>query len=291
MPSLLRKYCLILLLLCTTTSTWGQDVQFPYPSIPDTITAPTARLSYILQNFWHDYHFADTTQVNKTIGEQGISDYINLLNYADSVTADQAVNQFVQRAWSTPWGGKMFGSLLTHYLGDPQSPLRNDKTYAIFLRHIISHSHDKAQQSRMEYMYGEISKNQEGRPAADFSFSIKNGTKGSLYGITSPWTLVCFSDPTCDKCQKIMPQVIAAKALQNDSLKVIIVYPEYDKEMWENMAFTLPERWMNVWSPKISSEQLYYLPALPSLYLLDEKKRVVLKDTTLDKLLEFLKKN
>jgi len=129
-----------------------------------------------LQNFWHDYHFADTTQVNKTIGEQGISDYINLLNYADSVTADQAVNQFVQRAWSTPWGGKIFGSLLTHYLGDPQSPLRNDKTYAIFLRHIIFHSHDKAQQSRMEYMYGEISKNQEGRPAADFSFSMKNGS-------------------------------------------------------------------------------------------------------------------
>ena len=88
-----------------------------------------------------------------------------------------------------------------------------------------------------------------------------------------------------------MPQVTAAKALQSDSLKVIVVYPEYNKEMWEDMSFSLPARWLSVWCPEISDKQLYYLPALPSFYLLDEKKRVVLKDTTLDKLLEFFKKD
>jgi len=278
-------------MLCATIRTWGQDAQFPYPAIPDSITAPATRLSYILQNFWRDYHFNDTTQVNATIGEQGLSDYINLLNYADSATAGHAIKHFVQCAWSTPWSEDLFGNLVTHYLGDPQSPLRNDNTYALFLRHIAPLCHDKAQQSRMRYMYGEVSKNQEGTRASDFIFSKKDDTKGRLYDIAARWTLICFSDPSCEKCRKIMPQVTAAKALQSDSLKVIVVYPEYNKEMWEDMSFSLPARWLSVWCPEISDKQLYYLPALPSFYLLDEKKRVVLKDTTLDKLLEFFKKD
>ena len=98
-----------------------------------------------------------------------------------------------------------------------------------------------------------------------------------------------FSDPTCSQCHRLLPEALECPVLYSDSIQVVMVYPEDDKDTWENSTHALPDKWMEVWAPLVRKQQQYYLPSLPSLYLLDRQKRVVLKNATLDQVASFFK--
>ena len=62
----------------------------------------------------------------------------------------------------------------------------------------------------------------------------------------------------------------------------MVIYPDADSEMWKNRISRMPIGWIDAYSPdgEIADKLLYYLPAMPSLYLLDADKRVILKDAS-----------
>ncbi len=52
----------------------------------------------------------------------------------------------------------------------------------------------------------------------------------------------------------------------------------------------MPDNWVNAYDEKlqISNEELYDLKAMPTLYLLDKEKKVLLKDAELKDIVLFL---
>ena len=52
----------------------------------------------------------------------------------------------------------------------------------------------------------------------------------------------------------------------------------------------MPRGWIVGWNKAgdIRNRQLYAIPATPSLYLLDLRKRVILKDASMDQLIGYL---
>ena len=63
-------------------------------------------------------------------------------------------------------------------------------------------------------------------------------------------------------------------------LKVLSVYPDEDIVAWRDYLAQMPAKWINAYDDGmvIASESLYNLNAIPSLYLLDAQKRVLVKD-------------
>ena len=102
----------------------------------------------------------------------------------------------------------------------------------------------------------------------------------ALHAIESQYTLIVFSDPECDNCKRIIPELMADPVLQNEKLRVLMVYPDENTSAWKLQNRNVPEGWIDAYSPdgEIIGSVLYYIPAMPSLYLLDSEKRVVLKD-------------
>ena len=126
-------YTILELLFCVL-SVRAQEAAFPYPEIPDELEGPEARMAYLLEHFWQDYAFADSTAMNREVGEQGMVDFLNLMLNADSVAVDHGARVWADSLAAHPSALPFFEGLMERYLGDYDSPLYSDEVYAHLLR-------------------------------------------------------------------------------------------------------------------------------------------------------------
>ena len=282
-------------MLCARSMRAQSAVSFPYPEIPVSISEPQMRLSYLLNHFWDNFLFADTSQTNRKLAEQGIADYLNLLPHVeDSASQYSAVDVFVRQAFADASRSEAFENLLEHYLGNPASPLRNDGLYALLLRRIaMTLPEGDARLERYRQHQRLLSMNAPGTTAADFIYVARTGARGRLSNISSPYTLLVFSDPDCARCRENMPQLMASKALKDGRVRVLVVYPDADTSLWRQAKPDLPSNWTDAYSPEgeVMHRPLYHLPRLPALYLLDAEKHVLVKDGSLEEVVERIGKD
>jgi len=238
-------YTILGLLFCVL-SVRAQEAAFPYPEIPDEVEEPEARMTYLLEHFWQDYAFADSTAMNREVGEQGMVDFLNFMQHADSVSARYGAEVLADSLVAHPSALLFFEGLMAHYLDDPDSPLYSDVVYAHLLRAL-------PETPQRSWLLEQLAKNQVGGLAADILVKTSDGKQVRLYDIKTEQTLLIFFDPDCRRCQRLEAQLKQEPLImQNPRLKVV------RKDVND-----------------LKGE--YYVPHTPSLYLLDKEKRVVLK--------------
>lgn len=252
--------------------------------------SPSATLAGRLAAMWEGYDFANSAQENRDAGEQLFSNFIYILQYADSATASNAVASFYGKASAHESSRNWCHATVDHYLANPDSPFRNDAVYAHFLTAFIAGCSDEALSGRARYMLDMISRNRPGTVAADFGFVDRNGRAGTLHSLDARLILLVFNDPGCDKCREVMPSLLADPLFASEGLLVLSVYPYDDAALWRECATPMPDNWLDVHDAgsEIIDGRLYHLPAMPSFYLLDGDKRVLLKDAPVWHLREVL---
>ena len=69
------------------------------------------------------------------------------------------------------------------------------------------------------------------------------------------------------------------------------MYTEANSKLWLDYQSHIPSKWLNVTDhQEIMHEEKYDLRALPSLYLLDQDKKILLKDASMGALKDYLEK-
>lgn len=67
------------------------------------------------------------------------------------------------------------------------------------------------------------------------------------------------------------------------ALRVLAVCAEEDRALWERTKSDLPADWTVAYDVSgILQKELYVLPAMPTIYVLDSDNTVVLKDPRMD---------
>lgn len=256
----MRRWTILLLFFVCSVKGWTQEAVFPYPELPASLTDDRARLGYMLEHFWERYDFSDTLHANQQVGEQGLVDFVTLMTHADSATCAKAANAFADSISSSEQRLGRFEDLLRYYLENPQSPLRNDTVYSHLLRALPA-------TPQRQFLIRQLSLNQPGMIPADCSFVDAEGNRQRLYALQGQYILLVFFDPQCEHCQEQMPQIKREPLLQKTSgLKVVYIDTNLNPDVMK----------------------VFYLPALPSLYLLDAHKRVVVKDGSLQQIVSQL---
>ena len=241
-------------LLFCVLSVRAQEAAFPYPEIPDELEGPEARMAYLLEHFWQDYAFADSTAMNREVGEQGMVDFLNFMQHADSVSAMQGAKVLADSLGVHPSAVPFFEGLMARYLDDSESPLYSDVVYVQLLRAL-------PETPQRVWLLQQLAKNPVGDRAADVPVRTAEGKQTRLYKIKAEQILLIFYDPDCRRCQRLEAQLEKEPSIvQNPRLKVV------RKDVND-----------------LKGE--YYVPHTPALYLLDREKRVVLKNTNLEALL------
>ena len=114
---------------------------FPFPVIPEVLTSPEDRKSYLLIHYWDQFDFADTTLVNnRDVTEQGFVNFIALL--ADGTTPEELTRESLAN-WCAGFVGKEHArQVLTQtadsYLFNPNSPFYNEALYGMYLEALLS---------------------------------------------------------------------------------------------------------------------------------------------------------
>lgn len=273
------------------------DAKFPFPEIPTMLTQPEERKVYLMAHYWDNFNFADTVLVNnRNVAEQGVADYLAIL--ADGTLTEEQVkgslDGFCKGMEAQEHARKVFLQMMEDYLYNPNSPFHNEGLYALFLERMLkSEFVDEARKSSLKFSLDLISRNCPGKVATDFVYFLPDGSRHSLAQTRAKNNrlLLVFYDPECPSCHETMQEMVAdgmlAEAVKAGKLTVLAVYTEGNQEVWKRTLSDLPQGW-TVGSDHETVKQgaLYDLKAMPSLYLMDGTKRVLLKDAPYAKIRE-----
>ena len=283
---------------------------FPDTVPPGMMTEPRDIAEHMALNFWNGItdpsraYPSDSLLVSgvlKSDVEQKFADWTMYLDMVSLSVADKAVGKLCDRAAACErqdTSSNVFETITAlagKYLYDPNSPLRNEDHYNSFARRLSAC--DLVEPSiRGKYRYEAemTSLNRMGTVAADFRFSDRNGRTHTLHGIKAPITLLFFSNPGCEACMNII-QVLKgdqriSSMITSGTLAVLNIYIDEDLQAWREYMPVYPEEWYNGFDPDlvIRTDNLYSVRAIPSLYLLDQDKRVIMKDAPENKLFNYL---
>lgn len=292
-------FLLVCLCACNkpkTDTTQNKQPRFIMTTIPADIKSPNDKANYLVKHYWDHFDFADTTYINlPKVTEQAMADYIEVLPHVSKDSAYQSITNTLVKSETNKQMNAYFINLYERFLYDPNSPLRNEEFYIAVLDYIIGSSQtDETAKERADFKLKMLLKNRIGNLATNFTYTLPSGKTGTLYGIKSQYVMVFFYNPDCRACTDLITAIKASdiinERLRDKSLSLLSFYPDADLEIWKKHFSDIPVSWINGYDKhqEVQNKRLYDLKAIPTIYLLDANKRVILKDTELYTLQKFL---
>ena len=89
---------------------------------------------------------------------------------------------------------------------------------------------------------------------------------------------------------RIVNSQIIQKLKTKGVLKILAVFPDKDLDLWNKHYAELPDSWIKAYDKEtiIQDKELYDLKAIPTIYLLDGDKTVLLRDPTFEQFEKYL---
>lgn len=268
--------------------------ELPLPAVPDSLRTPAKRASYILAHFWDKMDFADTAlSHNREFIELNFVNFINLYPHADKESLPAISAGFLAKATADPVTRGIVYDLIDIYLASPDSPMQNDDSYITLMQQWVKLPLNEYELQEPAYRLAAALKNRPGTKAADFKYITSDGKKSSLSATSASKTLLLFYDPDCDHCNETITALrsdkLINKLIGEGALKVLAVYPETNTQLWETTKDSMPDNWtVGRDLSEILDHELYDIPEMPGIYLLDKDKTVILRQPQLSRLLENL---
>lgn len=265
----------------------------PLPSVPPTLRTVPERAAYVLAHFWDGMDFRDTLRSrNRAFMEQHFADFLSLFPHADTAALTPAVRQLMGRAEADRPAYGLLAKIAEKYLYEPESPMMSEEYFIPFLEEMVrTPLWGEGEKTRPAYLLEVAKKNRRGTTAADFTYLSRDGEKHTLHGTECRRLLLVFYDPDCAHCWEVLAEIAAnavlAEEFRTGRLALLALDAEGNRPAWTFTHDRLPEEWLVGFDPDgaIHARELYVMPSMPSLYLLDERKKVLLKDTTLEAIL------
>ena len=270
------------------------------PEIPGMIASEEEARNYLVAHFWDAFDFKDTALLrSRPVRTQGLSRFVACL---------QVCLRNKRKRWTRASGvlckGITENRTLTdslkyyveEYLYNPNSPYYNEELYGVYLKSMMENlpANDPLVET-YRFKLQLIGRNCPGSKAENFDYYLPDGTRKSLYStrIRGNYLILVFYDPECHSCHDIMMGMFAdrslAEAVADGKVMVLAVYAEGDTEVWKKYLNGMPGNWV-IGEDKmaVKDRAIYDLKAMPTIYLLDKNKTVLLKDAPYARIREAL---
>ena len=216
------------------------------PAIAPAGLSPDEQRDYLRRHYWDRFDFTDTLFVSEADTVQMIEAFARYIAVLSDRPADSA----------------------------PMDSLMRSPFYDEYERIAPQYDLEMAMQNRL------------GQPANDFRYTLASGASGTLYGLQAEYVLLFINNPGCAMCREIREAITSSPMLsemiERGRLKVLALYPDEDLTEWRDYRDHIPASWINAYDKGcvVREKSLYDLHAIPALYLLDSRKRVLVKDST-----------
>lgn len=264
----------------------AKQLSISIPQIPSMIEAPAERVAFMAEHYWDNMPFGDTTYINKEVTLQAFSDYANMLTRSGMPVemAVGSVDNMMNRARVDSAMFAYFARMAEDHFFTPNVPYRNDDIYVGVLQNILTwDGADELHKLRPRTQLALANQNRVGQAANPLTITLADDSQLPLYDVKADYTLLYFANPDCPICKQLTEDLQASPTVErlvgSGKMRVVTVYAEDNLDLWRSHAAeALPAEWTNGYAIDFNDEQLYDLRAIPSMYLLDRDKKVLLKD-------------
>jgi hypothetical protein len=272
---------------CANNAGKPSQKKFPKVSLPALYNDTRMQSEFLAMHYWDQFDFNDTTWIGsaEATTEQALTEYLSILPYASYDVICKGITQLLDKADVNQAMYAFFYSKMEYYLSNSSSTLRNQELYIPVLEHMVqAKSLDEPRKARPKAILPLLNKNRPGTTAANIHFTRPSGAKDSLTTIKSDLILVIFYDFECVDCNvlkaKMNESPVVNELIKRKKLAILAIYPGANMEGWKKSLPQVPTTWINGYDHNEEIGQLgtYILPSIPTLYLLDGKYMVIMKE-------------
>lgn len=296
---------------------------FPYVTPPMYITDPVEEVLYLSEHFWDNY--IGNAKKDTALLSIGKEEFRNA--YAAYIQVLGTVEPFVGTATgkSGDAAKKVIGNshkeifavadslylagyrqplmglieLSEAFLYNPNSPYLNEELYIPAIEAILAlKSIDSLHKMQHKYQQMMVMLNRKGTKANDFKYEylLHKGTgkaHSTLHKTKAEYLLIYFNNPGCASCKEIQQALaddpIVNGMIESGKLKVLSMYIDKDEAAWRERFDSAPSNWIYArdYLNQFEANELYGIRAIPSMYLLNSNKEVLLKDAQAIKIIEY----
>jgi len=262
---------------------------------------------YFKSHYWDGVYFYDERLARTPFFENRIDKYFDQLVYPSPDSVIKEMDYMMAFAGANPEMEKfMLLKFVNRYLN--QKYMWEDQVFVhLYQKYFDGKNYswlsDKGRKIITDRAYS-LMANITGTPAADIELPDTAGKTARLFDVKSPYTVVAIWDPTCGHCKEVIPALDSAYQARWKGMGVrffaLAKETEGKKSDWMDFIHShhLGE-WTHVYYSRADEQarvagqipsytQLYDVQSFPTLYLLDNEKRIVAKKVSLKQIDEIL---
>jgi len=133
-----------------------------------------------------------------------------------------------------------------------------------------------------------------GKKAPNLIMQDANFKPRSMYDIKNKYTVLFIFDPDCGHCKEETPKLVSFYNTKKYDLEVYAVSADTSMAKMRDYIKEMNTKWITVNGPRTyvgPYQDLYDAMTTPSLYVIDEKKKIIAKKVPAEKLDDFLMKH
>ena len=280
---------------------------FPTVTVPSVYSGHDEIADYVLTHFWDGYFDSSNHWLTDSLHMAGvdrkemvgqISSYVAILENSPLEDARRSISGLMDKLEAYHDTDSLLyekmTAMLSSCLYDPNSDLRDEDIYCPVAMRLASSPYTP-DNMRGAYAYDAsmCALNARGTKAEDFDFVDADGRPGSLYGIDTEYTALIFVNPGCHACGEVVTPFsseLVMGLISSGRLTVLGMYIDEEVDKWLEGRDELPAHWLNAYDPSgiIRTDVTYSVRAIPSIYILDRDKTVMMKDAVPQRAIAFL---
>lgn len=279
------------------------------PAVPIVKGKPDSTYPYrfVKEHYWDDIGFNDDRLLRTPFFETKVDDYYKRLvvQHPDSLYKEIKYMLLMART-----GKEMFPYLLTKFTNKYINPeiMGHDKVFLKIFEDFYAKGDttylNPASRKTISDRYYSLMANQLGNPAPELILTDTVGNSVSLYKIKSKYTFISFWDPTCGHCKEEIPRLDSIYKARWKKLGVTVFSVNANEaKMDEYKKFITDKKlsadWLFAYQTKAARDaeqkanvpnyrQLYDMYKTPTFYLLDENKRIIAKQLSIEQFNDLL---
>lgn len=255
-------------------------------------------LQYYRDHFWDNFDLADDALLRypQPVYRQRIEDYLGNLFLQHPDTLLNAINSLVEVARKNQ---ETYKYLVWNLVLNYQHPkiMGLDAVFvALYDQFFASGEMDfwanEQLKENLKKRADQLRNSLIGKPAPNLIIQDLDKQPRALESITSKYTVIYFYDPDCGFCKKETPRL---RDFSNTTDLDVSVYAVCADSSLTKMTTYIEDmkigHWINVNGPRTYTDHyknVYDADTTPTIYLLDERKKIIAKKINADKIQEFL---
>ncbi|UII23346.1 redoxin domain-containing protein [Fulvivirga ligni] len=279
----------------------NQKIDVPEaPQLDNGSIDSTFSYRYYKAHYWDNFNLADPAMIrlNEPLYKRKMEDYLDKLIYQHPDSVSKAIDELAQVAKQNEDTYKYFIWIATIKYQHPEIMGLDEVFVHLYdtyfesgeMSYWANASLVKNLKERANQLRGSLI----GKTAPNLIMLDENLQAKSLYDMKNKYTLIYFYDPDCGHCKKETPKL--KKFYDETAFDIGIYAVSADTSMVKMKDYIKTmkmEDWTTVDGPRTYTESyknLYDAMTTPTIYVLDEKKKIIAKKLPAERLEDFLSK-